>query len=97
MTVPDSLTAAEIDPGVARIHTPMRGVWDVWARWQIGKAIRQHYPDIVQTYMGRATRLTRLPLGNDRCMSLDWAAIMLRMAIAMLMPGWRTVLASTII
>ena len=64
MTVPDSLTAAEIDPEVARIHTPMRGVWDVWARWQIGKAIRQHHPDIVQTYMGRATRLTRLPFGQ---------------------------------
>ena len=64
MTVPDSLTAAEIDPEVARIHTPMRGIWDVWSCWQIGKAIRQHHPDIVQTYMGRATRLTRLPSGQ---------------------------------
>lgn len=65
MTVPDSLTAAEIHPEIARIDIPMRGVWDVWSRWQIGKAIRQYQPNIVQTYMGRATRLTRLPFGQQ--------------------------------
>ncbi|MFZ4791038.1 MAG: glycosyltransferase [Candidatus Competibacteraceae bacterium] len=64
MTVPDSRTAAELGPAVPQIHVPMRGVWDVWSRWQIGKAIRQGHPDIVQTYMGRATRLTRLTLGQ---------------------------------
>lgn len=64
MTVPDSLTAAELEPTVPQLHVPMRGVWDLWSRWQISKAIRQSRPDIVQTYMGRATRLTCLPLGQ---------------------------------
>jgi len=38
----------------------MRGVWDLESRWQIARILREHQPDIVQTYMGRATRLTHL-------------------------------------
>ncbi len=60
VTVPDSLIATEIPPDVPRLQIAMRGVWDLWARWHIQKAMRQHHPDIVQTYMGRATRLTHL-------------------------------------
>lgn len=39
----------------------MRSIWDIWSRRQIRQAVQQHKPDIVQTYMGRATRLTHLP------------------------------------
>jgi len=34
------------------------------SRWQIGMILREHQPDIVQTYMGRATRLTHLDPGQ---------------------------------
>ncbi|MFA7608064.1 MAG: glycosyltransferase [Rhodocyclaceae bacterium] len=45
-------------------HTvAMRGVWDLPSRWHINRLIKVHRPDIVQTYMGRATRLTHLPRG----------------------------------
>ncbi|MDZ7621308.1 MAG: hypothetical protein U5O69_02330 [Candidatus Competibacteraceae bacterium] len=77
ITVPNSLIANELSPDLPQIHIAMRGIWDWWARWQIQKTLRQHHPDIVQTYMGRATRLTRLrsdpatdpysPLGRLLC------------------------------
>lgn len=51
-----------LDPGIARVHAPMAGVWDVWSRWKIARAARGC--DIVQSYMGRATRLTHLKLGQ---------------------------------
>lgn len=35
--------------------------WDLWSLWQIGRLVAARKPAIVQTYMGRATRLTRLP------------------------------------
>jgi glycosyltransferase involved in cell wall biosynthesis len=34
--------------------------WDSWSRRQVSRTIRRIQPDLVQTYMGRATRLTRL-------------------------------------
>ena len=64
ITVPNSLIAKELSPDLPQIHIAMRGIWDWWARWQIQKTLRQHHPDIVQTYMGRATRLTHLPAGQ---------------------------------
>lgn len=64
VTVPGSLIATELLPDLPQLHIAMRGIWDWWARWQIQKAMRQHHPDIVQTYMGRATRLTHLPAGQ---------------------------------
>jgi len=65
VTVPDSLIATEIPPEIPRIRIPMWGVWDMWSRWQIQKAMRSHDLNIVQTYMGRATRLTHLPSGRQ--------------------------------
>ncbi len=65
VTVPDSLIATEIPPEIPRVHIPMWGVWDLWSRWQIQKAMHGHGPNIVQTYMGRATRLTHLPSGRQ--------------------------------
>ena len=64
VTVPGSLIATELPPNMPQLHIAMRGIWDWWARWQIQKAMRQQRPDIVQTYMGRATRLTHLPAGQ---------------------------------
>ena len=39
----------------------MRGIWDLWARRNIARLIDHRRPAIVQTWMGRATRLTHLP------------------------------------
>ncbi len=43
-----------------RLHVPMRGIWDLPSRWGIARAARAAAPAVVQTYMGRATRLTHL-------------------------------------
>jgi glycosyltransferase involved in cell wall biosynthesis len=51
-----------LDPGIARVHAPMAGVWDLWSRWKIARAARGR--DIAQSYMGRATRLTHLKPGG---------------------------------
>lgn len=48
------------DP-VENVHLPMANPWDLWSRWEIRRHIGRHQPCIVQTYMGRATRLTRVP------------------------------------
>jgi glycosyltransferase involved in cell wall biosynthesis len=40
---------------------PFLTVWDPVSRRAIGRLIEQLQPEIVQTYMGRATRLTRFP------------------------------------
>ena len=39
---------------------PLRTVWDPWSRRAVSRLLARVKPDIVQTYMGRATRLTRL-------------------------------------
>lgn len=39
---------------------PMRTVWDPLSRREVRRAVRRIAPDLVQTYMGRATRLTHL-------------------------------------
>lgn len=59
---PDSpvANALRIDP-MERIHLPLANRWDAWSWWQIRKRIRESEPCVVQTYMGRASRLTHLP------------------------------------
>lgn len=59
-----SEVVAHVPPGVPVVETPMRTVWDPWSRHCLAKALHAVKPDIVQTYMGRATRLTRLPRGS---------------------------------
>jgi glycosyltransferase involved in cell wall biosynthesis len=39
---------------------PMSTVWDPLSRLEVRRAVRRIAPDLVQTYMGRATRLTHL-------------------------------------
>jgi hypothetical protein len=43
---------------------PFRTVWDPWSRHAVDRLVGRVKPDIVQTYMGRATRLTRLRPGS---------------------------------
>ena len=56
--------AAAIDPGIPHYHAPQWSTWDFYSRWKIHRAIRAFKPDIVQTYMGRATRIVHLPRGG---------------------------------
>ncbi len=63
VTVEGGEIARAIDPGVRQYHAPMLGVWDLYSRWKIDRAIADFQPDVVQTYMGRATRIVHLPRG----------------------------------
>lgn len=50
------------DFGALPVHRlPFHTVWDPISRGAVSGLIRRIQPDIVQTYMGRATRLTHLP------------------------------------
>lgn len=44
-----------------QFHLPLANRWDAWSWWQIRRRIAAREPCVVQTYMGRATRLTRVP------------------------------------
>ena len=50
--------------GVEQVHVPMANRWDLWSVWRIRKLLEARAPCVVQTYMGRATRLTRPPVGS---------------------------------
>lgn len=50
--------------GVEQIHLPLANQWDIWTLWRLRKLVEARQPCIVQTYMGRATRLTRLSPGT---------------------------------
>ncbi len=58
INIPGSQVSARLQAEVSQLHVPMRGIWDLPSRWRIGTILRERQPDIVQTYMGRATRLT---------------------------------------
>lgn len=60
----DAWSARQLDTGVPHAEITMRGVWDMVSRWQIARLIHRERPSIVQTYMGRATRLTHLRPGR---------------------------------
>lgn len=46
---------------IEQVHLPLANPWDLWSVWRIRELAAHRQPCIVQTYMGRATRLTRLP------------------------------------
>ena len=54
---------SELNQGVVAPfeHASMRSVFDPFSRMALGRLIRRHQPDVVQTWMGRASRLVRLP------------------------------------
>ncbi len=47
--------------GIPWAGTGMRNGADIVTTWRIRRLIRQHRPQVVQTYLGRASRLTRVP------------------------------------
>ena len=60
----DGPVAAQLSPEVEQLHLPLASKWDLPSRWRLTRLIARRRPDVVQTYMGRATRLTRLPRGS---------------------------------
>lgn len=64
VTQPESQASCGLNPGLPKRHIAMRGVWDLWARWRISRAIGEFQPHVVQTWMGRATRLVSLEPGR---------------------------------
>lgn len=64
INVAGSQVSARLRTETAQLHVPMWGIWDLLSRWRIGEIVRARQPDIVQTYMGRATRLTHLAPGR---------------------------------
>lgn len=61
---PNSLVAQELAGHIPQYHCKMRSQWDIFSRMAIHKVIKQEQPDIVQTYMTRATILTRITEGK---------------------------------
>lgn len=47
--------------GLPMRELPFRTVWDPISRHAVARLVRELSPDVVQTYTGRATRLTHLP------------------------------------
>ena len=58
-----SFVAREMAGKVPVYEVPMFNVRDPWSRFRISGILRSSAPQVVQTYMGRATRLTRVPDG----------------------------------
>lgn len=52
-------------PKVKQLNLPLASKWDYFSRWKLTRLIKEHRPAIVQSYMSRATRLTRLPKGSN--------------------------------
>ncbi|MFZ0612843.1 MAG: glycosyltransferase [Desulfobacterales bacterium] len=61
---PDGPVNEALNGILPRRTIPMRNGWDFFSALEIRRLIRSAGPAIVQTYMGRATRLTRLPRGS---------------------------------
>jgi glycosyltransferase involved in cell wall biosynthesis len=49
---------------VPQLRLPFANQWDLYTAWRLRATAARDRPPIVQTYMGRATRLTRLPAGG---------------------------------
>jgi glycosyltransferase involved in cell wall biosynthesis len=60
----NSPTSKLINARVQQLHPPMRSNYDLPGMLSIRNIATQSAPAIVQTYMGRATRLTHIPRGK---------------------------------
>lgn len=60
----DSPVVPVLSAEVEQVHLPLASKWDLYSRWRLTRLIGERQPDVVQSYMGRATRLTRLPMGS---------------------------------
>ena len=56
---PGSAVSQQIGSGAEQYQIRMRGVWDAFARFQLGRLAARREAPVVQTYMGRATRIFR--------------------------------------
>lgn len=61
---PDSRVAAELEGKVRLAYAGLSNPWNLFSRHKISTQIRVEQPDIVQTYMTRATVLTRVPAAS---------------------------------
>ncbi len=59
-----SALASHPPTGVQTWTAAMRSVWDPWSRRELGRLVRASGANIIQTYMSRATRLTRIESGK---------------------------------
>ena len=57
---PGSAVGSALGGAVSRFEVPMLGTWDILARHRIARLLRRLATPIVQTYLGRASRLIRL-------------------------------------
>ena len=57
---PGSAVSEALSPEVPQTHLAMRSVYDLWSRWKIRRLAHQSKSLVVQTWMGRATRLTHI-------------------------------------
>jgi glycosyltransferase involved in cell wall biosynthesis len=56
--------AGRFSAAVEEVRLPFFSKNDAWSRWRLGRLIAARQPDIVQTYLALATRLTRVPPGE---------------------------------
>jgi len=61
---PGSEVSGHLPESVPQHRAAMRNNWDWFSRFQIGRLIKAEAPDLVQTYMGRATQLTHVQPGG---------------------------------
>jgi glycosyltransferase involved in cell wall biosynthesis len=61
VTRPTSPIGRGLGPDIDLVQIPMRNGWDLLSFLSIRRLLRRTQPPIVQTYMGRATRLTHVP------------------------------------
>ncbi len=62
VTRPNSPAGQALDrSGVEHAQLPLANKWDIVSSLRLRSLVRRWQPDVVQTYMGRATRLVRLP------------------------------------
>ncbi len=58
---PGSRVAPMLSPAIRQHQLPLANQWDLYSLLRMRSLIRIEKPQIVQTYMGRTTRLTRVP------------------------------------
>lgn len=51
---------------VRQRHLPLANGWDAWSWWQLRRLVEREGIELVQTYMGRASRLMHVPAAS-RC------------------------------
>lgn len=62
---PNSMVSNLLNPQIAQYHPPMSGGLDLRSRCFIRNTSLKNRPAIIQTYMGRATRLTHIPRDRE--------------------------------